>query len=1338
MFYGEIKMAIDKKLEIEVVVDGQKASVELRGLNDLFKGTGGLVDSIGSGLFKWSTGLNQASELAKKFFEVLRQPLQASADFEQYQVSLKVMLGDLELAKTRFKEMVQFAAVTPFNVPQVVEAGNKLQALGRYSQETLRMLGDLASASGKPIGQALEAYAHLVTGQNGIAIKMFRQLLIATDDWSRATGKAFTSMGRSTASTVELIEALSEIIKKKGFAGMMEEQSKTYLGRMSNMQDATQQLNAEIGDLFLDTAKSIVVGITNATQTIKANLGTIKAIFYDVILPVTSLFLAIKGYAVLTAVFESVKMALIGFSGAIISAGGVVELLKIKIASLYAVISAHPFMAIAIAITSVVVAMNTYNDLTQQTTEEKQKENEAQKNYLAGQEEEAKANLKTAERKEVLLEKYRQMQPVMEGAKNQTQEYKELLSELAGYYDGNSTATSVFTMSTNRLSAEINNAKRSVESYKMTLKTLEAQQKNNSIAAQQLAIDLAKEKILEMGEKQGQAWWKSILEIPLNLLNTVHEKIALAVNSVITNGDNENIFAEQIKKNERQAIENRKNRLYEPRGDLQTVLDIVDNGDGDIYKRTNDAITYARVLYDNAKITATTFNATLVELEKIRASKVKIEKKFPEGIGEILDKKIQELQNKFGKSDQYFKELQKIANQVSTSSNEVVFISSEGTPITSKDINEGMEKNKVLTTINTQMAQKEEERVKSKGKKGKSEESIKNKEFRAIEDDIKIEQTRLKQMVTDGLIDGETYLANLDKVQKKLEDYYVKWYDNKKVSRDEKNNAEVQADEAFVNAKSRLVEAYIKIEEKRQKTIDKNSKLNTADIGNIEAIKGYENILKDFSENAKKYGQDSKESVQSFIDGLKEKILEYKEDAKNKLTLHATIELENDVLSKMYKRYFSNISPIKIPFILKADETSIPFSIPNEKNIDTLKYLKSWYAQANGTNEAKHEMITEKISGIENPNEDKQKKLQERATEDENIRFLKEKLTNTKRMVEALSKPIIDQNTGKEDENTKNERITELEALYNTQILLEEKLTNATKAGEATRRKERMESIKQTIETIQNVTSQIAGIFSGIYNLSVQNGEREAKSYSDTANKKLDAEEKTALKFAKTEKQKSDIEQEYADKREAVQKEADKKKYEASKKWFYMDKAMKLAMAVENIALEISKSLATPWMIPIIAAAGAVEVATIMAQQMPAYKGGGYTGDGDPNKEAGVVHKGEFVMNAEKTKKYRPLLEFLSNEGIYTADNALNNTYTSRSRGTVNPYSGMNVQRIINSLTTKNSASDTDLLVNEIRLMRKDMVAYMEKHTVINVNKVTAEKIVNAGIGNTKKLMLKG
>jgi hypothetical protein len=43
---------------------------------------------------------------------------------------------------------------------------------------------------------------------------------------------------------------------------------------------------------------------------------------------------------------------------------------------------------------------------------------------------------------------------------------------------------------------------------------------------------------------------------------------------------------------------------------------------------------------------------------------------------------------------------------------------------------------------------------------------------------------------------------------------------------------------------------------------------------------------------------------------------------------------------------------------------------------------------------------------------------------------------------------------------------------------------------------------------------------------------------------------------------------------------------------------------------------------------------------------GGYTGDGGKYTPAGIVHKGEFVINKENTRKYRGILEQM-NDGKF-------------------------------------------------------------------------------------------
>lgn len=206
-----------------------------------------------------------AMQAGQAVWNFTKDSIQAAAQVEKYNVTLKTMLGSTGAARDRMQEYFDIAKKTPFQLNQVVEAGNQLQAIGRYSAENLTNLGDLAAASGKPIEQALTAYAKLATGQKGEAVNMFRDLLISTEDWVKATGKGIKANGELEATTEEMIAALPGILKGKGYLGMMEAQARTTEGKMSNLEDSVFQLNEALGyklkpttDAFLSTAGSMV------------------------------------------------------------------------------------------------------------------------------------------------------------------------------------------------------------------------------------------------------------------------------------------------------------------------------------------------------------------------------------------------------------------------------------------------------------------------------------------------------------------------------------------------------------------------------------------------------------------------------------------------------------------------------------------------------------------------------------------------------------------------------------------------------------------------------------------------------------------------------------------------------------------------------------------------------------------------------------------------------------------------------------------------------------------------------------------------------------------------
>jgi len=210
--------------------------------------------------------------------------IKGAGQFERYERVLTTMLGSTEKAKVRLKELEDIAIFTPFELHQVVDLGNQLQALGKYSKENIMLLGDLAAASGKPIEQVSRAYAKLVSGQKGIAVDMFRDLLITTDDWVEATGKGVRKSGEMMASTKDMIKVLPDILRKKNFLGMMESQAEGLEGVMSNLADATSKSFRQLGKAFVvatdlkNKVKGLIEFIDNLTNKFNALSPAMKKI----------------------------------------------------------------------------------------------------------------------------------------------------------------------------------------------------------------------------------------------------------------------------------------------------------------------------------------------------------------------------------------------------------------------------------------------------------------------------------------------------------------------------------------------------------------------------------------------------------------------------------------------------------------------------------------------------------------------------------------------------------------------------------------------------------------------------------------------------------------------------------------------------------------------------------------------------------------------------------------------------------------------------------------------------------------------------------------------------
>lgn len=190
--------------------------------------------------------------------------LQLAAEAEQAEVAFTTLLGSSEAAQQMLKGLTQFAADTPFDMPELKTAARQLAAFGVEGGQIvpqLKMIGDIAAGTGQPIAELAEIY-----GKAKVQGRLFGE------DINQLTGRGIPIIGALAAqfgvaeSEVkkmveqgrigfpELQRAFMSMTSEGGkFEGMMEAQSKTLAGVWGAFTDNASMI---VSDFFSWLAKT--------------------------------------------------------------------------------------------------------------------------------------------------------------------------------------------------------------------------------------------------------------------------------------------------------------------------------------------------------------------------------------------------------------------------------------------------------------------------------------------------------------------------------------------------------------------------------------------------------------------------------------------------------------------------------------------------------------------------------------------------------------------------------------------------------------------------------------------------------------------------------------------------------------------------------------------------------------------------------------------------------------------------------------------------------------------------------------------------------------------------
>jgi tape measure domain-containing protein len=190
--------------------------------------------------------------------ELISDIARVRGEFQQLEVAFNTMLGSKEQADTLMSQLVYTAAKTPFDLQGVANGAKQLLAYGTAAEdvnETLVRLGDIAAGLSIPLNDLVWLYGTTMT-QGRLFTQDLRQFqgrgIPLADELAKQFGITKDKVGELvTAGKVgfpEVQKAIESMTNEGGkFGGLMESQSKTITGQISNIQDSISTMFNEIG-----------------------------------------------------------------------------------------------------------------------------------------------------------------------------------------------------------------------------------------------------------------------------------------------------------------------------------------------------------------------------------------------------------------------------------------------------------------------------------------------------------------------------------------------------------------------------------------------------------------------------------------------------------------------------------------------------------------------------------------------------------------------------------------------------------------------------------------------------------------------------------------------------------------------------------------------------------------------------------------------------------------------------------------------------------------------------------------------------------------------------------
>ena len=248
-------------IKFDITGDNSSVLKAFRGVQDGVSQTARVVEQQGQSIENIFNRIKSVASVAFAGFtakEIISTLGTVRGEFQQFEIAFETMLGSGQKAKGMISDLANLAASTPFDMKGVVNGAKQLLAYGFAANEitdTMRRLGDVSAGLGLNLQDLTWLY-----GTTMVQGRLFtRDLMQFTGRGIPLTEELAKQFGVTKDKVSELVtagkvgfpevkKAIESLTNEGGkFGGLMEKQSHSITGQISNIQDSIEMAINDLG-----------------------------------------------------------------------------------------------------------------------------------------------------------------------------------------------------------------------------------------------------------------------------------------------------------------------------------------------------------------------------------------------------------------------------------------------------------------------------------------------------------------------------------------------------------------------------------------------------------------------------------------------------------------------------------------------------------------------------------------------------------------------------------------------------------------------------------------------------------------------------------------------------------------------------------------------------------------------------------------------------------------------------------------------------------------------------------------------------------------------------------